>query len=374
MRTRRLGLGALLAATALVTSACGGGGSAAESKQPIDQMVVATYGTGTSTYADTAAVTEAIAKTEGTKTRIITSDTAVGRHLPLREGQAQFARTGDDYIFAFRGEHDFATEDWGPQPVRVVWAPVAPHGLMVKADSGIETPEDLEGKKVPRIIANPSVTTKIEAMLAAGGLTWDDVQPVDIDYSEQPDALKLGKIDVLFQQVYGSSLYELESSTDVSWIDFDDKDKTTQDAVAEMVPSVRLGEFSDAPGQEKGATTTGFWYSVPVVTYANTSDTVANQMISGVLNSYDAYKDATATTEQWSLDHAQIAPTEVPFHPALVAALEAEGVWTEEAQKTQDQLLADEKKLAEGWKQVTAESSGDGLVSAWADWKSTNLG
>lgn len=374
MRTRRLGLGALLAATALVTSACGGGGSAAESKQPIDQMVVATYGTGTSTYADTAAVTEAIAKTEGTKTRIITSDTAVGRHLPLREGQAQFARTGDDYIFAFRGEHDFATEDWGPQPVRVVWAPVAPHGLMVKADSGIETPEDLEGKKVPRIIANPSVTTKIEAMLAAGGLTWDDVQPVDIDYSEQPDALKLGKIDVLFQQVYGSSLYELESSTEVSWIDFDDKDKTTQDAVAEMVPSVRLGEFSDAPGQEKGATTTGFWYSVPVVTYANTTDTVANQMISGVLNSYDAYKDATATTEQWSLDHAQIAPTEVPFHPALVAALEAEGVWTEEAQKTQDQLLADEKKLAEGWKQVTAESSGDGLVSAWADWKSTNLG
>lgn len=90
MRTRRLGLGALLTATALVTAACGGGGSsAAESEQPLDQLVIATYGTGTSTYADTAAVTEAIAKTEGTKTRIITSDTAVGRHLPLKEQSAR---------------------------------------------------------------------------------------------------------------------------------------------------------------------------------------------------------------------------------------------------------------------------------------------
>lgn len=375
MRTRRMGLTALLAVAALVTAACGGGGgTAAESDQPLDQLVIATYGTGTATYADMAAVTEGIAETDGTKSRIITSDTAVGRHLPLKEGQAQFARTGDDYIFAFRGEHDFLSEDWGPQPVRVVWAPVAPHSWMTKDGSGIETPSDLTGKKVPRITANPSVNNKTEAMLATAGLTWDDVQPVDIGYSEQPDGLKNGKLDVLFQQVYGSSLFELESSTDVHWLDFDENDQETTNAVKEKTPSVYLDEFSGAPGQEEGETTTGFWYSVPVVTYSNTSDAVAEQMVRGIVGSYDHYKDATATTEQWSKEDALKKPTEVPFHPGLIKVLEEEGLWTEEAQKRQDELLAQEDKLAEGWEQVSSEASGDQLASSWEQWKSENLG
>ena len=37
-------------------------------------------------------------------------------------------------------------------------------------------------------------------------------------------------------------------------------------------------------------------------------------------------------------------------------------------------MLADEEKLAEGWKQVTSEASGDDLATAWTDWMSANLG
>lgn len=376
MNLRRLGLTSVLAAAAVATAACGTGGgtSAAESDTKLDQIVVATYGTGTATYADMAAVMDGLAKEDGTKSRIITSDTAVGRHLPLKEGQAQFARTGDDYIFAFRGEYDFETAEWGPQPVRVVWAPVAPHSWLAKADSGIETVADLEGKKVPRITANPSVNNKTVAMLATAGLTWDDVTPVDIGYSEQPDGLKNGKLDVLFQQVYGASLFELESSTPVRWIDFDADDAQTKEAVASKTPSVYLDEFSGAPGQKDGETAVGFWYAVPVVTYGNTSETVAEQMARGIIDSYDTYKDATSTTEQWSLEYAQKAPTEVPFHEGLIKVLEEEGEWTEEAQARQDELLAQEETLAEGWEQVTSETSGDDLAAAWSQWKSENLG
>ncbi len=75
--------------------------------------VVATYGTGTATYADVAAVANAMTNAKDVNIRIVTSDTAIGRMTPLRSGQATFARTGDEYIFAFEAEHEFATREWG---------------------------------------------------------------------------------------------------------------------------------------------------------------------------------------------------------------------------------------------------------------------
>ncbi|WP_036555532.1 TAXI family TRAP transporter solute-binding subunit [Nocardioides insulae] len=370
MTSRRHGLVALLAAGVLAFSGCGGGEDPAQSDTPLDVVAMSTYGTGTATFADVAAVADAVTTQDDTRFRIITSDTAIGRVLPLKDGQTQFARTGDEYIFAFRGEYDFADEDWGPQPIRVVWAPTAPHSWMVKASSDIHTAADLAGKKVPRITANPSVNQKTVAMLATAGLTWDDVEPVDIGYGEQPDALKAGKLDILFQQVYGSSLFELESSTPVRWLEFDPSDPQTQKAVAEGVPSVELGEFSGAPGQEEGETSVGFWYAVPVVTYADTSDVVAAQMAHSVLDSYDRYADATSTTSGWSIDEAMTEPKEVPFHPGLIQVLKEEGVWTPEAQAKQDELLAQEKLLEKGWEEV---QGAEDLEQAWADWKAENL-
>ncbi|HLS33248.1 MAG TPA: hypothetical protein VK039_06655, partial [Brevibacterium sp.] len=162
-----LGLSSMALASSLVLAGCGGGGEAESTEGGLPgEMAWTTYGTGTSTYADTAAVAEALTSAEGTNIRIIPSDTAIGQLTPLREDQAMFTRTGDAYIYAFVADYDFAVPDWGPQDVRVTWAPTAPHSLLVRADSGIETFADLAGKKVPRATANPSVQNKTEALLA----------------------------------------------------------------------------------------------------------------------------------------------------------------------------------------------------------------
>ncbi|GAA1233417.1 hypothetical protein GCM10009676_15950 [Prauserella halophila] len=370
MDTRRHTPAALVAAALLALSGCAGGEDPARSETPLDVVALSTYGTGTATFADVAAVADAVTAEAGTRFRIITSGTAIGRMLPLKDGQTQFARTGDEYIFGFRAEHEFADEDWGPQPTRVVWAPTAPHSWMARDGSGVREAADLEGKRVPRITANPSVNQKTKAMLASAGLTWDDVRPVDIGYGEQPDALKAGKLDVLFQQVYGSSLAELESATPVHWLEFDADDRRTQRAVEENVPSVELRSFSGAPGQEEGAADTGFWYAVPIITYADTSGVVASQLARSIVDSYDTYRDATSTTDLWSTDDAMIAPVEVPFHPGLITVLKQEGVWTAEAQERQEELLAQEKQLRRGWQQVTGSEN---LRRDWAAWKQQHL-
>lgn len=370
MDFRRQTLAAVAVGCLLALSACAGGSDPARSRTPLEVVALSTYGTGTATFADVAAVADAVTDAKGTRFRVITSGTAIGRMLPLRDGQTQFSRTGDEYIFGFRGEHDFADPDWGPQRTRVVWAPTAPHSWMTRESAGIRTPADLEGKRVPRVTANPSVNLKTETMLASAGLTWDDVRPVEIGYGEQPDALKAGKLDVLFQQVYGSSLAELESTTPVRWLDLDAGDPQTRAAVQERVPSVSLREFTGAPGQDEGESDTAFWYAVPVITYADTSTVVAEQLARAIVDSYPRYKDATSTTDSWSIDDAMTTPVEVPFHPGMVRVLKEEGVWTAEAQANQERLLEQEKLLHKGWEQIR---DAENVPRAWARWKAENL-
>ncbi len=329
-----------------------------------------TYGTGTATYADLAAAANAISNDTGAQIRILTSDTAVGRLGPLRKQQALMARTGDEYIFSFEGDFDFAHQDWGPQNLRMVWAPTAPHSLMTKEGLGINTPMDLRGKRVPKVSANPSVNNKIEAFLAYGGLTWDDVHPVDIAYSEQPKALQAGKIDVLYLQAYGSSLFELASAVPTKWIELDPNDTERVKAATEVAPTIEIKAFEKGAGQKPGQSDFAFVYPIPIVAYADVSDSLAYHTSKAFEDEYSAYKDATATTKDWSLDSVVTSPIVVPFHDGTVQYFKEQGVWTDDAQHQQDKLIAYGEKLREQWPEFLAQAdTGADLKKQWLEWK-----
>lgn len=369
-----LSIPALALTTALALSACGGGETESENASGLpSSMAWTTYGTGTSTYADTAAVAEALTSGEGVNIRIIPSDTAIGRMTPLKNGQAQFERGGDEYIYAFEADYDFAVEDWGPQDVQMVWAPTAPHGFMIKDSSGIESIEDLKGKKVPRATANPSVQNKTEALLAYGGLTWDDVEVVDISYGDQADALKNGQIDVLYQQVYGSSLFELEASEDVSWLDLPETEGEAADRLEEIAPSTFIDTFSNGPGQDEGEETNAIYYTVPVITYGETSEDEVYSLVKAINDNFDGYKDVTQTTPGWGIDEAQIAPTQVSFHPGLIKYLEEQGKWSEEAAAKNDELIERGEAIREEWPKFVEQAGGEIDPQAWSEWKDENV-
>lgn len=358
-----------LAASAVLLAGCATPNAIGANGLP-EQMVWSTYGTGTSTYADVAAVSGAITTNEGTPVRVITSDTAIGRMAPLKEGPAQFSRTGDEYIFSFEGTYEFTSERWGPQDVQVVWAPVSPHSLLVKEDSGIDTFEDLRGKKFPDVIANPSVNEKLDGFLAYGGLTRDDVEEVPVAYGDQTAALEAGALDVQFQQVYGASLYELDATTPVKWLDMEDTDPKRIAAVNEVVPSVEIGEFSGAAGQEEGESTNGMLYTVPIVTYADTDPEVVYSLIRAIVDGYEQYADVTPTTAAWAGDQVLHGPKQVPFHEGLVRFLTEEGYWTEEAEQVNEDLIERGEALREQWPDVLADTDPDDLAEVWGDVRS----
>ncbi|WP_349826931.1 TAXI family TRAP transporter solute-binding subunit [Brevibacterium litoralis] len=266
-----------------------------------------TYGSNTATYADLAAVANTISSETDTQVRITTSDTAVGRLTPLRKNQATIARTGDEYMYAYYGEEDFATEEWGPQDLRMVWAPVSPHSLMVTEASGVETPMDLEGKKVPVITANPSVNNKY-------------------------------------------------------------------DALHEVTPTIDFDTFTSGPGQAAGQEDHAMYYTLPLVSYEDLSDSQAYQTARAVQDHYPDFKDATMTTVTWDVDHAVVAPVRVPFHEGTVRYLEEQGVWTPEAQALNEALISHGEELRAAWPEFLEQADTQGDMNAqWADYREENL-
>ena len=58
--------------------------------------------------------------------------------------------------------------------------------IAVTKSSGIETYEDLRGRRVAYIKGSPALNVNTEAYLAYAGLTWDDVEAVEFGGSEGP--------------------------------------------------------------------------------------------------------------------------------------------------------------------------------------------
>ena len=122
----------------------------------------------------------------------------------LRRDAVDFEATAvGGSIAAQEGVFEFARKDWGPQKVRLVLANTAEpigYGIAVAGDLGVKTYADLKGKRVAWYLDFPVVNVNTEAYLAYAGLTWDDVERVDVDgfFDEALKALQDGDLDAAF--------------------------------------------------------------------------------------------------------------------------------------------------------------------------------
>lgn len=371
--TLAVGLTLTIGLSACGTGSGSNGGSAATEGGIPDTMVWTTYPVGTTTYNDLAAVAEMVTSDMGKQVRITPSDTAIGRMTPLINGQAMISRTGDEYIFSFEADHDFAQEEQGPQPTRVVYPVEARQGFTVLEDSGIENFQDLKGKKIPNVTANPSINQKIEALLTYAGLSKDDVEFVDVSYGDQPGALENGQVDVIFFGLYGSPLFELEESKGIRVLSMDDDSQGAIDRLHSVSKVLNIGDFQDGPGMEEDETIRTLMYPLPVVALESTSAEAVEELVAGFVDNYDSYATTTPTTPDWALENIPKTPTVVPYHDGLISYLEDQGEWSEEAQQANDELLERETQLNELWDTFVSESD-DINHESWNEYKQSEMG
>ncbi|MCT1545108.1 MULTISPECIES: TAXI family TRAP transporter solute-binding subunit [Kocuria] len=348
---RTLNRRALLAAAASLpvlagVAGCSGGSTAAGGSQ---QLVWSTFGVGTGTYNDLAAVANTLTQKTGRQIRLMTSDTGIGRLAPLINGTAQYSRTSDEYYYAFEGNDEFAAERWGPQRLRLVWSPPGNYGLLVRKDSGIRSVSELRGKKVPKLIGISSAAKKIEAILNYGGLTSEDVSMVDIAYSAQIEALKTGKIDTLYQNVVGANVSELASQYPIEWLDMGGSDPSKYATWEDLAPTTKPGKFSEGAGLEKGQTVTNMQYTIPLVTLADRPSDEVSRLVQDMDENFEYYKNTTPDAHRFAANEIQLTPLVIPFHDAMVQFLIDKKRWNADLQSRQTALVERERLMLDAW-------------------------
>lgn len=330
-----------------------------------DQMVWSVYDVGSGGYIESTAIANEMTSQYGTQIRLLPSSGGVGRMQPMKNDMADFGRLGDEYQFAFEGNDEFSTEEWGPQDVRVVWAPFSYLGFVTLEESGIKTIADLKGKKVPYITGNQSVNIKAEAALAFAGLTWDDVVKTELaDYGGQADAMRNGQIDVTFMNPTASVLIELDSMEDIVWIEMDENDTAGWDQVQEIAPWVVPSEMDNGAGMTAENPITLQGYGYPVVSYADQSAESVYAYVKAMDETYEDWEGAAANLHNWHKENILVEPFGVPVHEGTIKFLEEEGLWTEEYQVKNDALIERAEKLQELWPQVLESAKEEGISAA----------
>ena len=197
-RPTNYGLRALtaIAATALALAGCGGEQSASE--QGGGNLSVATGGTGGVYAVYGGGLADAISKNlEGYKATAETTSASVDNIKLIAAGDSDIAFSlADSAIDAVEGREDFE----GPQPIRAL-AQIYTNYTQVAttADKGIESIEDLKGKRVS--VGDPGSGTEIIAVrvLEAAGLDPDkDIERSQLGVDESVAAVKDGSIDAFF--------------------------------------------------------------------------------------------------------------------------------------------------------------------------------
>jgi TRAP transporter TAXI family solute receptor len=189
----------LLAFAASTLFGCGGGGGGT-AEQPKDQFIsIATGGVAGTYYPLGGAMAEIFnANVPGVNATAETTNASVANVRLLEGNETEFAFIQNDIsYYALNGMEMFAD---GKVDILTGIATLYPEVVQVVTlkDKGINSIEDLRGKKVA--VGAPSSGTEANArqILAAYGMTFNDIKPDFLSFGEAASNMKDGHVDAAF--------------------------------------------------------------------------------------------------------------------------------------------------------------------------------
>ncbi|KPQ05547.1 MAG: TRAP-type uncharacterized transport system, periplasmic component [Rhodobacteraceae bacterium HLUCCA12] len=192
-------------------------------------------------------------------------------------------------------------------------------GLVVTEESGMTGYDDLEGARVPRYPDNSLGDYIIRAGLAAGGLTYDDVETVPIaNFPRQYDAMRQRQIDVSIATAGAQPTYDLEASLDgIRFLSFEED---ADDTIAEYLPGTytrTLPEgFHSLPGLS--AESRLFAYDYMLFAHRDVSDEIVAEVIGALDSGAEALRDTSPLWQEFDPDD-MAKTTEMPMHEGAEA-------------------------------------------------------
>lgn len=255
---------------------------------------------------------------------------------------------GPELIWGFRGEQDFE------EPLKNIRLLVRGNyidatGAVVRQDSGIETVRDLAGRRVAAEYPGSLIGKQIlEAALVANGLDWDDVNKVPAPtITAGIEALQDNRADGAFAMVPSSpimqeahnavGLHALHFLDDYSPSEIDSVPQEITDIITERVPSARLTAVEPVGYQEE--VTVGIEYPSMMIGSKELSNEQAYEIMEVLWEYYEELHPVHVWFKQWSPEIMFDPNPEIPYHEGAVEFFKDKGLWNDEVEAIQQELL-----------------------------------
>lgn len=356
MEKRKLSSALARCAAVLTLTAAAGNLVAQETPDLPRQLAWTAYNVGTTGYNQAVAIGAMLRDQYNITLRVIPGQNDVSRLLPLNSGRVQFSANGVATYFAQEGVFQFADPQWGPQPLRMLMSSNgdSTQSVAAAADSGITEFSDMRGSRVPYVRGAPALNISMQALMACGGVTWDDVTRVDFPgYEAMWTGAINGDVDVAFGTTTSGPARRLEASPrGITWLDTPHDDAACWQGIRDVGPyftphfATRGPELSDDNPHE-GAT-----YPYPIlISKADQDSSMVYWMTRVIHENYDRYKDADPGAIGWALDR-QVFDWVVPYHEGSVRYWEEIGIWTEELEAHNQSLIERQSVLISAWEEM----------------------
>jgi len=246
----------------------------------------------------------------------------------VNEGLAEFSLNDvNDVITAVEGSGEYSAE----MPNLRVIARINPFpvGLYVKESAGMTSVADLAGQSVPSgWDAFPIARSHISAILAAGGLSWDDVRQVPVpELIRGSDDMASGRVDSAFFAVGGPKVAEVDASVGgVRFLTVEANDETLAKIQA-VRPAFYFSEVAPAPPRVGVKEPMMFvtWDNV-MIAGAHVTDEQVTTLLTVLFDEAEAIGSAYPPLRALNLETAYKDYPGLEYHPAAAAFFEGRGV------------------------------------------------
>ncbi len=259
-------------------------------------------------------ITVNVVSTDGSKANIIGIDT----------GNYQLGTVQSDVMaYAWEGSRTFETEG-AMKSFRVIGGLYAEAVQLVTMDPEIKSVADLKGKKVSIGASGSGVYFNAMDVLAAAGLTEEDIAPQYQSFADSADALKDGKIDAAFI-VAGAPTPAIQElcSTKAAYlvpIDGEIAEKLMEASPYYTVYDIPAGTYD---GQEEDVTTVTV--KATLIVSADASEDDVYNITKAIFDSVDEITAAHAKGAELSIENATSGMT-APFHAGAAKYFAEKGV------------------------------------------------
>jgi len=345
MTTRRFALGAF----ALAFSAA----SAAQDIKLPPAVTFTAYDTGSSGFNMAVAIGKAMKDKHGTDVRVLPAGNDVARLAPIKGGRAQASAMGIGVYFAQEGVLEFATKEWGPQPLGLMLASSACNAISlgVAKDTGVKEIKDLKGKRVGFVVGSPALNQNALAVIAYGNLTRNDVKIVEFSsYGAMWKGMLNNEVDAAIASTISGQAKEVEASPrGLVYPPLPAGDKAAWARVHKFGPYYAPHKATCGVGISKENPVELPNYPYPIfVAYMNQSADTVHGIVKSMIVNYAAYKDGAPGADGFELSRQNLSWV-LPLHAGTLRAVKESGAWKPEYEAHQAAAMKRQATLAGAW-------------------------